>query len=98
MAVQEFKYLKVSELPVVNTVSNEDVLVINHAGVTSKIKFSDLVGIINSQISSDIDNIESRLSIVESAVTTLGSTVSDNTGTINNIITAGFNLIGADTK
>lgn len=98
MAVQEFKYLKVSELPIVNNVSNEDVLVINHDGVTSKIKFTDLVNIINRQISGDIDSIESRLNTVEGALTTLASTVSDNTGTINNIITAGFNLIGADTK
>lgn len=98
MAVQEFKYLKVSELPIANNAGNEDVLVINHDGVTSKIKFTDLVNIINSQISSDVDSIERRLNTVEGALTTLASTVSDNTGTINNIITAGFNLIGADTK
>ena len=95
---QQLQYLKISELPSASVAVDNDVLIINHDGITSKIKFSDLMSIINEGITTDITDITERLSKVETATSTLATTVKDNTETISNIITAGFNLIGIDTK
>lgn len=43
-----------------------------------------------STLETDVGSLKTRMSTAESNIT-------DNTGTINNIITAGFNLIGVDT-
>ncbi len=96
MAVQEFKYVKVSELPLATTIGDEDVVVINHAGKTSKIKFSDLLTVITQAITTETSQIKKDIDELNTKYGTLSSAVSDNTGTITNIITAGFNLIGID--
>lgn len=96
MAVQEFKYVKVSELPLATTIGDEDVVVINHAGKTSKIKFSDLLTVITQAITTETSQIKKDIDELNTKYSTLSSAVSDNTGTITNIITAGFNLIGID--
>lgn len=96
MAVQVLDYKKISQLPSVTTVGDNDVLVLNHSGVTSKIKFSDLMSIINSKVTHDVSALEARITSLEGTTSTLATTVADDTATINNIITAGFNLIGID--
>lgn len=98
MASQAFSYIKVSELTSTTTVDDNDVLIVNHNGKTSKITFKDLMSAINSKVVHDLSGIESRLTTVENATSELATTVSDNTGTINNIITAGFNLIGIESE
>lgn len=96
MASQILDYKKISELPSVQEVADNDVLVLNHNGVTSKISFVDLMAIINSKVTHDLSEITQRVASVESATRTLATTVSEDNETINNIITAGFNLIGID--
>lgn len=98
MASQPFTYKKISELPSANTINDSDVLIVNHNGKTSKITFEDLMSVINAKVVHDLSGIESRLTNVENATSRLATTVSDNTGTINNIITAGFNLIGIESE
>ena len=98
MASQPFTYKKISELPSANTINNSDVLIVNHNNKTSKITFEDLMSVINAKVVHDLSGIESRLTNVENATSTLATTVNDNTGTINNIITAGFNLIGIESE
>ena len=53
---------------------------------------------INTKVVHDLSGIEARLNTVENATSALATTVSDNTETINNIITAGFNLIGIESE
>ena len=96
MAVQNIESTKVSELPSQTDVADTDVLIYNHNGITSKIKFSDLMTVINSKVKHDTTAINNRLSTLESNYSALSSAVSDNTGTINNIVTAAFNLIEID--
>ena len=96
MAVQNFDYIKISELTAVTEVGDEDVLVINHSGKTSKIKYSVLKGLLQNDITADIEELTNRVNTLSTTMSELASTVSDNSGTINNIITAGFNLIGID--
>lgn len=96
MATQVLDYKKISELPPVTAVGDNDVLVLNHSGVTSKIKFSDLMIIINSKVTHDLSTLTARIDILETTTSNLATTVTDNSETINNIITAGFNLIGID--
>lgn len=96
MAAQNLDYTKVSELPVASAVSDTDVLIINHNGVTSKIEFSVLMEIIDSKVTHDLSAITEELNTLKGTVSTLSSTVAEQTQTINNIITAGFNLIGVD--
>lgn len=98
MATQPFTYKKISELPSANTINDSDVIIVNHNGKTSKMTFADLMGVINTKVVHDLSRIESRLTSVENATSTLATTVNDNTGTINNIITAGFNLIGIESE
>lgn len=54
--------------------------------------------VINTKVVHDLTGLEARLTNVENATSTLATTVSDNTATINNIITAGFNLIGIESE
>ena len=96
MASQPFTYKKISQLPSANTIGDSYILVVNHNGTTSKITFEALMSVINAKVVHDLSGIETRLTNVEKATTKLATTVSDNTGTINNIITAGFNLIGIE--
>ena len=98
MASQSFTYRKISELPSANTIGDSDILIVNRNGTTSKITFKDLMTAINSKVVHDLSGIETRLNTVENATSTLATTVSDNTETINNIITAGFNLIGIESE
>ena len=96
MASQPFTYKKISQLPSATTINDSDVLIVNHNDKTSKITFGDLMAVINTKVVHDLSEINTRLSNVENATSILGATVSDNTETINNIITAGFNLIGIE--
>lgn len=96
MATQILDYKKISELPSVDEIADNDVLVLNHNGITSKISFVDLMAIINSKVTHDLSAVERRISSLETATSTLATTVSEDNATINNIITAGFNLIGID--
>ena len=98
MAAQILDYTKISELNEVNQVANDDVIVINHNGVTSKMKYSTLKNLLINEISVDITALTQRVATLESSVSAIGTTQAEHTQTINNIITAGFNLIGVDTQ
>ena len=96
MAVQDFTYTKISELTESLSIDNDTVFPITIGGVTKKIKYSTLLSAISTAIGTDISALAQRVTTLEGSVSSLGSTVSDQTGTINNIITAGFNVIGMD--
>lgn len=96
MSAQTFEYTKVSQLPAVTDLANSDVFIVNASGRTSKISLTNLIAIINASISQDITQLTNRVTTLEGTTSTLATTVSDNSQTINNIIAAGFNLIGVD--
>lgn len=96
MAVQSFEYKKISALPATTQLGDNDVFIVNHNAVTSKITFKDMMTIINTKVTHDLTTILQRLTAVESAVSGLGTRVTDAEGTIDNIIAAGFNLIGIE--
>jgi hypothetical protein len=96
MSAQTFEYTKVSQLPAVTDLANSDVFIVNASGHTSKISLTNLIAIINASISQDISSLTTRVTTLEGTTSSLAGTVSDNSQTINNIITAGFNLIGVD--
>lgn len=96
MAVQDFTYTKISKLTESLSIDNDTVFPITIGGVTKKIKYSTLLSAIATAIGSDISALTQRVATLEGSVSNLGTTVSDHTGTINNIITAGFNVIGVD--
>lgn len=103
MAAQSFQYTKISELPASTTATDDSLVVINVGGNTSKMTFAILKNLITSTISASLTALTTRVGTLETNVgninTTLGTVQSDITdinGTINNIITAGFNLIGID--
>ena len=96
MAVQDFTYTKISQLTESSTINNDTVFPITIDNTTKKIKYSTLLNAISAAIGTDISALAQRVTTLEGSVSSLGSTVSDHTGTINNIVTAGFNLIGMD--
>jgi hypothetical protein len=96
MSAQTFEYTKVSQLPAVTDLANSDVFIVNASGRTSKISLTNLIAIINASISQDISSLTSRVTTLEGTTSSLASTVSDNSQTIDNIVAAGFNLIGVD--
>lgn len=140
MAAKEFNYTKISQLPTATTVADDDVLVINHSGTTSKITYAKLLELINTKDQQDLTTLTQRVATLETAnsslgtrvtsiesdnktrdskistlesttktqttdintnknnITALTTKVTDAEGTIDNIITAGFNLISIDVK
>ncbi len=90
----EFEYKKISSLPPVTNLTDTDVFIVNANGVTSKIALSELARIIVSSL--DLTSLESRITDVETTTSTLTTTVNEQANTIENIITAGFNLIGIE--
>lgn len=90
----DFTYKKISQLPQVTTLASTDVFIVNASGHTSKISLSDLIKIVTSNIS--LTALEDRVDALETTTTNLGTTVTAQGTTINNIITAGFNLIGVE--
>lgn len=92
--VQELKYTKVSDLPLATTVDNPDVFIVNHNGKTCRITFENLMIIINNNVTHDLTQIEQRLTELENNASIVSNTVNEHSQTIDNIITAGFNLIG----
>ena len=89
-----FEYKKVSQLPTASSVSATDVIVMNINGKTSKVAVSALVDFVKTQVSTSA--LEGKVTELTNNVATLSSSVTANTETINNIITAGFNIIGVD--
>lgn len=96
MAVQYLDFTKISELIETQVINNDSVFVVNVNGVTHKIKYVTLLNAISAVISGDISALTQRVSALETASSTMASNISDLNGTVNNIITAGFNLIGID--
>lgn len=95
MAGQDFTYKKISQLPNATNIAPTDVL-INANGVTSKVTWSKLLQLINTDLTDELSALTDRITAVETNYTTLASATSDNSATISNIITAGFNLIGVE--
>ena len=89
-----FEYKKVSQLPTASSVSATDVIVMNINGKTSKVAVSALVDFVKTQVSTSA--LEGKVTELTNNMATLSSSVTANTETINNIITAGFNIIGVD--
>ena len=96
MAGQDFTYKKISQLPSATTIAPTDVLIINANGVTSKVTWSKLLQLINTDLTDELSALSDRITSVETNYTTLTSATADNSATISNIITAGFNLIGIE--
>ena len=103
MASQTLQYTKISDLTASTTLTDDSVIVINVGNVTKKMTIANLKSNILSAITGDITALTTRVGNLETAVTGLGTRMSaaegditDLEGTVNNIITAGFNLIGVD--
>lgn len=97
MATQVLDFTKVSELIETQTINNDSVFIVNVNNVTYKIKYITLLNAISAVISGDVTQLAQRVTALETASTAMASDISDLNGTVNNIITAGFNLIGIDT-
>lgn len=103
MAAQSFQYTKISELNSTTTATDDSLLVINVGGNTKKITYAVLKNLITSTISQSlaalttrVGNLETSVSGLSTRMTTAEGDITDLQGTVNNIITAGFNLIGID--
>ena len=103
MAAQSFQYTKISELTSTTTATDDSLLVINVGGDTKKITYGILKNLITSAISSSLTALTTRVTTLETSVTNLTTrvgtaenSITDMSGTIDNIIAAGFNLIGID--
>lgn len=103
MASQTLQYTKISDLSASTTLTDDSVIVINVGNVTKKMTIASLKANILSAISAQITALTTRVGDLETAVTGLGTRmtaaegdITDLEGTVNNIITAGFNLIGVD--
>jgi hypothetical protein len=96
MSAQSLSFTKVSQLPAANQISESDVIIINHNGVTSKMLYLDFKNLIQSDIDAEVDALTARVSTLETTCSSLATRVSTLEETVNNIITASFNLIGID--
>lgn len=103
MASQSFQYTKISDLASSTTLTDDSVIVINVGNVTKKMTIASLKSNILSAINTAISGLTTRVGDLETAVSGLGTRmgaaegdINDLEGTVNNIITAGFNLIGVD--
>lgn len=96
MSAQSLSFTKVSQLPAASQISNSDVIIINHNGVTSKMLYLDFKNLIQSDIDAEVDALTDRVHTLETTCSTLATRVSTLEATVNNIITASFNLIGID--
>ena len=104
MASQTLQYTKISDLSASTTLTDDSVIVINVGNVTKKMTIAAFKANVLSAIASQITALTSRVGDLETAVSGLGTRmttaegdITDLEGTVNNIITAGFNLIGVDT-
>lgn len=96
MSVQNFQFTKVSELPAVTQISDNDVIIINHNGITSKMTYQKFKELIQAEIDIEITELQGEVETLKTATSNLAGRVTDLEGTVQNIITAGFNLIGVD--
>jgi hypothetical protein len=96
MSAQSLSFTKVSQLPATTQISDSDVIIVNHNGVTSKMLYSDFKNLIQSDIDAEVDALTTRVSTLETTCSSLATRVSTLEATVNNIITASFNLIGID--
>jgi hypothetical protein len=96
MSAQSLSFTKVSQLPATTQISDSDVIIVNHNGVTSKMLYSDFKNLIQSDIDAEVDALTTRVSTLETTCSSLATRVATLEATVNNIITASFNLIGID--
>jgi len=96
MAGQAFTYKKISQLPSATTIAPNDVLVINANGITSKVTWAKLLALITIDLTDELTALSSRITTLETNYETLSTATSNNSATISNIITAGFNIIGIE--
>jgi len=96
MAGQDFTYKKISQLPSATAIAPTDVLVINANGITSKVAWSKLLSLITVDLTDELNALSTRIATLETNYATLTTATSNNSATISNIITAGFNLIGVE--
>lgn len=97
MATQVLDFTKVSELIETQVINDNSVFIVNVNNVTYKIKYITLLNAISAVVSGDVTQLAQRVTALETASTAMASDISDLNGTVSNIITAGFNLIGIDT-
>jgi hypothetical protein len=97
------QYTKISDLSTSTTLTDDSVIVINVGNVTKKMTIAALKSNILNAISQQITQLTNSVSNLETAVSELGTRMGTAEGditdlevTVNNIITAGFNLIGVD--
>lgn len=88
MSDRNFEYTKISQLPMVDTLSEDaSVFIVNAHGVTSTISLTNLITAITSGVVEQLNGLSGRVSDNENSIDSLDYTV-------KNIITAGFNLVG----
>ena len=96
MAVQSYTYKKISELPSVTSVIGSDLFIVNATNKTSKITWGELLALVEQELTPELTELQNKVTALETAYSSLATDVANNTATINNIITAGFNLIGIE--
>jgi len=100
---QTLQYTKISDLSAISTLTDDSVIVINVGNITKKMTIAAFKSNILNAISQQISQLTSRVGNLETAVSGLGTRmdtaegdITDLEDTVNNIIAAGFNLIGVD--
>lgn len=91
---EQFEYRKISQLPEVNNIAATDVFVMNANGKTSKVTLATLIAYIKTAV--DVTAIAEQIETMNTNITKLGEDIATNSATIDNIIAAGFNIIGID--
>lgn len=97
---QNFQYTKISELPTTTSIDENSQIIVNVGNQTKIISFADLQNAILSEVNlalssliHRVENLEGTVQQLGPRVTTAEENISNNSDTISNIITAGFNLI-----
>lgn len=75
MGVQNFKFTKVSELPAVTQISDNNVIIINHNGMTSKMSTLNFKKLIQAEIEIEITELQGEVNTLKTATSNLASRV-----------------------
>ena len=85
MAVQNFQYTKISELPATNTITDDSVVVVNVANATKKMTYANLKSAILADITAAVSALTARVGTLETSVSSLGTRMTTAEGSISTL-------------
>lgn len=85
MAVQNFQYTKISELPATNTITDDSVVVVNVANATKKMTYANLKSAILGDITAAVSALTTRVGTLETSVSSLGTRMTTAEGSISTL-------------